>query len=208
MQSTVWVTDIALLGGRLPQNFCERLSRITEELPLHYRKPEDILRHEVGICMAAALIQPNAAAPLTVGRGIFGKPFFREYPNRHFNISHSGRWVVCAVSDLPVGVDIQTQTPLAPESWRLFMTKSEIQSCTDSAQALRLWSVKEAVAKCIGCGFLKSPAPVGSIDTETLHPLRIGGEWYFLWQQLCVDSILSVCLCRKERPTVRPYPIL
>ena len=207
MQSMVWVADVAPLGGQLPQRFSEWLSCFTEEAPLHYRRPEDILRHTVGICMAASLVQPDAAVPLTLGRGTFGKPFFREYPDRQFNLSHSGRWVVCAQSDLPIGVDIQTQMQLSPESWRLFMTESEAAACADSVQALWLWSAKEAVAKCIGSGFLKTPPPVGDIAAETLHPLCIRGEQYWLWQQLWDGSILSVCLRREERPAVRPYPL-
>lgn len=35
-----------------------------------------------------------------------GKPYLLNYPDVHFNISHSGEYVACAVADSPVGVDI------------------------------------------------------------------------------------------------------
>ncbi len=39
--------------------------------------------------------------------GEFGKPYITGFSNVHFNISHSGNVVVCAVCDKPIGVDIQ-----------------------------------------------------------------------------------------------------
>lgn len=40
-----------------------------------------------------------------------GKPVFRDFPDRHFNCSHSGNLVLCALSDRPVGVDIELVRP-------------------------------------------------------------------------------------------------
>lgn len=36
-----------------------------------------------------------------------GKPFLKEYPSIHFNISHCCRGIACAVSDNPIGIDIE-----------------------------------------------------------------------------------------------------
>lgn len=40
-----------------------------------------------------------------------GKPVFAQYPDRHFNLSHSGGKVLCALSDRPVGVDVEVIRP-------------------------------------------------------------------------------------------------
>ena len=40
-------------------------------------------------------------------KGEFGKPFFTLEPKIHYNISHSGDYVVCLMADQPVGIDIQ-----------------------------------------------------------------------------------------------------
>ncbi len=40
-----------------------------------------------------------------------GKPYFKEFPDRHFNLSHSGQFALCALSDAPVGADIEAVRP-------------------------------------------------------------------------------------------------
>lgn len=40
-----------------------------------------------------------------------GKPVFSRYPDFHFNLSHSGELVFLALSDHPVGVDIEWIRP-------------------------------------------------------------------------------------------------
>ena len=40
-----------------------------------------------------------------------GKPYFGDCPQRHFNLSHSGEFALCALSDAPVGVDIEVVRP-------------------------------------------------------------------------------------------------
>jgi 4'-phosphopantetheinyl transferase len=40
-----------------------------------------------------------------------GKPVFSDYPDLHFNYSHSGNLVLCTLSDRPVGVDIELVRP-------------------------------------------------------------------------------------------------
>ena len=40
-----------------------------------------------------------------------GKPCFKDHPERHFNLSHSGQFALCALSDVPVGVDVEVIRP-------------------------------------------------------------------------------------------------
>lgn len=52
-----------------------------------------------------------------IRRAEHGKPFFAEYPEIHFSISHSGSCWGCAFSGQPVGLDIQLRrvSRTAPE---------------------------------------------------------------------------------------------
>lgn len=40
-----------------------------------------------------------------------GKPCFKDHPEGHFSLSHSGDFALCALSDAPVGVDIEVVRP-------------------------------------------------------------------------------------------------
>ena len=40
-----------------------------------------------------------------------GKPYFGDCPQRRFNLSHSGEFALCALSDAPVGVDLEVVRP-------------------------------------------------------------------------------------------------
>jgi 4'-phosphopantetheinyl transferase len=44
---------------------------------------------------------------LIIERGEFGKPFLRDFPEWHFNVSHSGEKLLISISNAPVGIDIE-----------------------------------------------------------------------------------------------------
>ena len=46
-----------------------------------------------------------------VARAEGGKPHFKDHPERHFNLSHSGDYALCALSDAPVGADLEVIRP-------------------------------------------------------------------------------------------------
>jgi 4'-phosphopantetheinyl transferase len=89
-----------------------------------------------------------------------GKPFLPEYPDFHFNLSHSGRWVVIAWGDCPVGIDVETvrmdegKEQLAR---RIFSPdeQSWLFSAEGQARGLRffeIWTKKESYLKYTGTG--------------------------------------------------------
>ena len=53
-------------------------------------------------------IMSEAEYPLKLVTGQNGKPEIEGHPEIHFNLSHAGELVVCAMSaQYPVGVDVQ-----------------------------------------------------------------------------------------------------
>ena len=83
-----------------------------------------------------------------------GKPFFREYPQIRFSLSHSGEYVMAAFSDVEIGCDIQQmeQTDLkiarrffAPEEYA-YIKEQEEESAQEEA-FYRIWVLKESFLK-------------------------------------------------------------
>ena len=85
----------------------------------------------------------------------------------YFNISHSGEYVLCAVSDAPVGCDIEKaeNAPFAiTDSFFLPSERKYIAEARNNADKtrrfFRLWTMKESYMKMTGEGLGVSPAHI------------------------------------------------
>ena len=88
-----------------------------------------------------------------------GKPYISNYENIHFNISHAGRMVACAISDEEIGIDIEKIDPLIDmKIAQTFFYNSEYENIKKSDnrvdQFFKYWVLKESYMKYTGLGFL------------------------------------------------------
>ena len=109
------------------------------------------------------------ALAASLEKGLYGKPYLAEYPEIHFNISHSGGWAVCALASMPCGVDIQERRSIRSrrmvERTMNAREQRQIQEAEDgTGEFIKLWTYKESCIKLSGEGFhqdmktLKEPA--------------------------------------------------
>jgi 4'-phosphopantetheinyl transferase len=94
---------------------------------------------------------------LLICKNEFGKPFLKDYPNVHFNLSHTKGAIVCAVSDKPVGVDIERIGRFNKRIAERFFTKNEqgyifSYNINQADRFAEIWTMKEAYVKWIGKG--------------------------------------------------------
>lgn len=91
-----------------------------------------------------------------VSRAEHGKPFFPTLPGLHFNLSHTAGWSLCALSDTPVGVDVEAVRPRRKGLWRYCLTDGEYADFMGRGggweEFYRLWTLKEAWCKYTGRG--------------------------------------------------------
>lgn len=80
-----------------------------------------------------------------------GKPGFVDPQGRHFSISHTDSHVLVALSDAPVGVDVQTRRPITEESARVLMDDTE----WEQFDFHDLWCLRESLYKLNGAGHLR-----------------------------------------------------
>lgn len=110
-----------------------------------------------------------------------GKPYISGHPEIQFNLSHTKGILACAVSDRPVGIDVEGIRPVLPSVLRK-MTERErayILSADDQAEAfMRVWTMKEACIKMTGQGL----AAFGNVECIPDQPSE--GMLYrqFVWQ--------------------------
>lgn len=87
--------------------------------------------------------------------GPFGKPYLAGFPDIHFNFSHCRKGIACAVSDTPVGVDIE-EIQYDDTVALMVMNSAEyeqIGKASDPAvKFTELWTSKESFLKLTGQG--------------------------------------------------------
>ncbi|MBQ8127857.1 MAG: 4'-phosphopantetheinyl transferase superfamily protein [Prevotella sp.] len=91
-----------------------------------------------------------------ISQGEHGKPYFADYPNLHFNLSHCNKGAACAVSDRPVGIDIETLQAPHEQLSRHVLSAAEYDAMMASERPdvsfTRLWTMKESLSKLSGYG--------------------------------------------------------
>ncbi len=110
-----------------------------------------------------------------LSKGENGKPILPD-SSLHFNLSHSGRIAACAVSDRPVGVDIEEIRHFDESLIRYVFREEEIVLLRNTdADCTALWTIKESLMKYWGAGITLGPK---KICVKPGEPLRAFCEEY------------------------------
>lgn len=139
---------------------------------------------------------------LTFGLGEFGKPFCSSH-HVHYNISHSGDWIVMAVGEFGIGIDIEKVNRCDFDDIVLtFFSSMEIQHYLRTPAAERketffeIWTLKESFVKNMGLG-LNVPLDRFSIwkYKEEIYVKQDfdDNEYYFKQYDAVANYKLSVC---------------
>ena len=175
-----------LIDDQIQEYTPEEIARWTDELPewrrkqvlaykndmgrrqslLAYRLLCQGLREEYGIMEQPTFVynehgKPSLALPPTGGNAsqalALGSLRRRKGEGLYFSLSHCKEGVCCAISDRPVGIDIESASRKISDSViRYSMNEGEqtlIRESDDPQRTfLRLWTQKEAVLKRLGTG--------------------------------------------------------
>ena len=121
------------------------------------------------VMLRELLEQKGLSHPFLFGHNEHGKPFLKDYPEIHFNLSHCKNGIAVAVSDKPIGIDIESYREVSDSLIRYTMNEEEqriIETSDDPVRAFtEYWTKKEAVFKLRGTGI-----------THDLHGLLQGEE--------------------------------
>lgn len=111
---------------------------------------------------------------LRISCHVDGKPFFEGSGQPYFNLSHSGQYAVCAYDTASeCGVDIQEIRVLKQRFVERFFSEKEQQAVSGQTSpeghernriCTEIWSKKESLGKCIGCGLRGNEE---MLDTES-----------------------------------------
>jgi 4'-phosphopantetheinyl transferase len=143
---------------------------------------------------------------------------FPQVPQVFFNVSHSGDYALIAIADAEVGIDIEqirSDCPIQELAQRFYAaSESAHLRRTPGAQRLtdfyRLWTVKEAVLKCLGLGLsvptqtvqirLNKTAAPAVTSADGKHQLI---ERYFVRELAAADGYAAAIAVEAERVEIQ-----
>lgn len=116
-----------------------------KECTLAYHLLCQMLREDYGI-----------TTPPVFDYGEHHKPFLKDYPDIHFNLSHTKKAIACIVSDSPCGIDVESLGRYNDQVARYCMCDEEMEQINASPDKdvafISLWTKKEALLKLTGEG--------------------------------------------------------
>lgn len=134
-------------------------TRLRQLERLHPEARRRSMTAELLLCHAVRTLRPSEVPiPPVRCTAPWGKPYLAENPAFQFSLSHSGEWAVLAISDAPVGVDIERCSAPKPAVVRRFFHPQEQSAFFSLPEDEQLpafydwWVLKESAVKAIGCG--------------------------------------------------------
>lgn len=125
------------------------------------------LRHILGRYLS------RPAASIELGEGINKKPMVLNPADSglHYNVSHSGDWILIAVAGSEIGIDIEFVNPVFDfdEVMPDIFMPDEVQFVKQAdvaARFFKLWTRKEALAKATGKGLDENFSSIPGLDGE------------------------------------------
>lgn len=140
--------------------------------------------------------------PLSIQAGGGGKPSLND-GMVFFNLSHSGNYALCAISDQELGADVQVNSTYRADLASRFFSLEEqqyLQRASDPDDAFaRLWTLKESYIKAKGEG-LRIPLQSFTVrmqDDGVVLPVNGAGFWY----SRIPGAHIAVCTLNEPEPS-------
>ena len=156
------------------------MERVPEERRRKVRRTVSV-RQKAAVLGAGLLLEhmlkgvlPETAEDLRIAEQAGGKPYLRDHPEIYFNLSHSGSYAACALSRLPVGIDLQQFVPRKADIAARHFTVEEQQYIreaeSEEAAFFQIWALKESFLKAAGQGLR---LPLTSFSIQIGEEIRI-----------------------------------
>lgn len=191
------------------QALFQTLSPERQDYVSKFRRASDYQRSVLGDAMVHRTLREKLGQGRTnieLVRNAYGKPFLKDHEGLHFNVSHSGQWIVCAVGREPVGIDVEKMEAVDMDIAKRFFHKTEFNALINRDASARvshffdLWTLKESYIKAVGKGL---HLPLDSFALELL-----GGEWApvvgesgetYYFRQYAIEEGYKLSVCSLSR---------
>ena len=204
-QKLIYISRVSLdtfPKSALPQ-LMERASPERRDRARRYVRIDDCLRCLIADELRAYSLKLDYKVPVQseVSKNAFGKPLLANRDGPKFNLSHDGKWIVCATRPHPVGVDVEAvaEPGLAVVSNDFSVEEVEALRTTATAPLsiarAMIWTRKEAYLKYLGLGLTVQLDSFSVIDQTLLSPAEgmTDGIQFYSWCDADNSHVISVC---------------
>lgn len=113
-----------------------------------------------------------------IEKNVHGKPFFKNYPNTYFNLSHSGKMIGIVFYSREIGLDIQKITKTSTHMIRRCLSQNEKKIINTSKNKdkdfIRIWTMKEAYIKFCGLSILTDLSKINVFSKKYAYSKILG----------------------------------
>ena len=144
--------DIASADEHVYKSLYDRASAERKKRADRYLRPQDKLRCVTAEALLRAALGTDA---FRIQKNEFGKPSVIDHENFHYNLSHSGRYVVLAWGDAEVGVDVEehcAKTDITAIAKQCFAIDEQEYVGQSIRRFYEVWTGKESYLKYTGEG--------------------------------------------------------
>ena len=212
VEGTTPVVYVAKIADFTIDNLAPLLSDAERVRLDRFRQTVDKERHALAHSLKRIVVsQYVSCAPseLSFSQSSFGKPFCLHSEAPRFNLSHSGDWVVLAVStEGEVGVDVEFVREFDTDGIiRRIGSAREINVYQNSDSPkqcfLHLWTQKEAISKACGQGISVGLSSIHCSGEVGAHVLSFLGVSYTVYTySFPDDGVLSYATVAHTRPKI------
>lgn len=200
----LWWSDFGEWNGDWRQRSTQWLGAAERERLTRLHSPARRDQFLAGrLLLRSAIAQQYQLAPAQIRLAASAPVHAQDAASRpicHTSISHSGRYLVVALAERAVGVDCEQ--PLPRRNWRAIAAEyfsplegaylRRLSPTQAEREFLRIWTCKEAWAKCTGTDLgklLATPMPLSELDEPGQIPHGLRGWWGALADQLLISLV-------------------
>ena len=167
MTTRVYIADIsALKETPVFERFLGQVPEYRQKKAMSFKFPKGKMQ-SLGVGLLLQMACRDAGfdgADNHIAYGENGKPYLVDFPEVHFNLSHSGERVMCAISPFEVGCDVEIiKGDRGKLAERFFKSEESawikhFETLEAQSEAFyRLWTLKECYMKVTGRGLSLMP---------------------------------------------------
>ncbi|MCE3228027.1 MAG: 4-phosphopantetheinyl transferase [Bacteroidetes bacterium] len=190
-------------SGEVVEKLCEGLLQKDRDKAFRFRRWQDKQASLLGKYLLKCYINNQNHDPALIKEINYnpnGKPFINNVPFS-FNISHSGKYVVCAIDTLgnDIGIDIEEIKKIDINDFKLAFSNDEINNINSSenseAEFFRRWTIKETVLKTSGKGITS----ISDLNSDITENYILLDSVKFYLKEISIDDYYS-CHCSSVFP--------